>query len=1030
MRVDSDSVLRLGFCPTEKPHAVVADVASTFRIDRKARWLRRSRREGVCAVLRLFRVPHVTLGPSGRRLGALTLLWLTGCVHPVHESTTAGDAQLHPDAQQHAVLVDAGPSCVATASLDDDCDGADDDCDGLVDEDLSLDGCLEPACVEAAPRCLTCEEAYALGADGQCQLLEDTWSVTLSATNLERFEALTLSFQLPSAYNNPFDPDEVRVDATFTQVASGRSMTVPCYWYQAFERVGELSQAVGDAYWRCHFTPSEMGSWNFLVEVTDSDGTQRLERSSAFQVDASSRRGFVRRHGAHLVDDEGALIFPIGLNMGWAARQSLASDYDRWLTALAEQGGNFVRIWLAPWALALEWKDTGLGTYAERLDLAWELDQILAQCQALGIDVMLTLQPHGPFSSDVDAAWAENPYNSAQGGPLSTPSQLWSHPEATTLQRRLWRYLIARYAHVTALAAWELWNEVDWVDDFDAHVGAAVLWHEQARAWFKDNDPYQHIVTTSVAHITPDSSLWDTGMDMVQTHQYGAQDMAQSVSDLSRTYRALHDKPYLVTELGTGHTGADNGEVDPEGRHLHNGLWAAALSGAAGGACVWWWDSYVEPWDLWHHYRGISRFLEGEGDHILAAEPREPRVETARRTDFELRPGLPWAVEGLGPMVLDRQGALWPAATLWPRYLYGNWKADLGQALTVNATLSAATTLEVAVKAVGAGTNRLALSVNGLEHETMPLSEPLSGDNEAILSWPLEAGPQQWRFDNSGDDWLELASLRVIDHVAMARALILSVPERVLGWVHHRAHVWSSPASPRRVDDAVLFLEGLEDGPWYVSWWDTRSGEVVYEQRIDSMGASAPIAVPPLTTDWAFKLAPSSPSCVAVSTLREAAGCAHRALSVHPDKAVGADPTEINIALTESTDWVDLRAWLTWAELAPESSTELSLERFRARALDAELRGQSVHGGPLLGADALPEWLDALSPELRVAHFETRVRTLVSQLGSQVQSWELNLGASNAGAASACQQVLGEDWPLIVLGWAHEENAAAASTIL
>src|SRR6266566_7127767 len=59
---------------------------------------------------------------------------------------------------------------------------------------------------------------------------------------------------------NPFDPDTIRLDATFT-LPSGRTTTVPAFWYQDYQRSlsggYEHDVATGAAGWRLRFTPPE-----------------------------------------------------------------------------------------------------------------------------------------------------------------------------------------------------------------------------------------------------------------------------------------------------------------------------------------------------------------------------------------------------------------------------------------------------------------------------------------------------------------------------------------------------------------------------------------------------------------------------------------------------------------------------------------------------------------------------------------------------------------------------------------------------
>lgn len=45
-----------------------------------------------------------------------------------------------------------------------------------------------------------------------------------------------------------------------------------------------------------------------------------------------------------------------------------------------------------------------------------------------------------------------------------------------------------------------------------------------------------------------------------------------------------------------------SGLTDPDGIGLHNDLWAPSVSLAAGTAMMWWWDSYIAPYNLYHHF--------------------------------------------------------------------------------------------------------------------------------------------------------------------------------------------------------------------------------------------------------------------------------------------------------------------------------------------------------------------------------------------------------------------------------------------
>lgn len=39
----------------------------------------------------------------------------------------------------------------------------------------------------------------------------------------------------------------------------------------------------------------------------------------------------------------------------------------RYIPKLAASGGTFIRVWMAAWQFAIEWRDTGLGIYTNRM---------------------------------------------------------------------------------------------------------------------------------------------------------------------------------------------------------------------------------------------------------------------------------------------------------------------------------------------------------------------------------------------------------------------------------------------------------------------------------------------------------------------------------------------------------------------------------------------------------------------------------------------------------------------------------------
>jgi len=94
-------------------------------------------------------------------------------------------------------------------------------------------------------------------------------------------------------------------------------------------------------------------------------------------------------------------------------------------------------------------------------------------------------------------------------------------------------------------------------------------------------------------------SYWET--------QYDAAEYAQlEVDHLMRPY----SKPFFFGEQGVEDPDLAR-RIDPEGRNFHDSLWSSALSGAAGAGLYWWWHNYIEPLNLYRHFRPLADFLAG-----------------------------------------------------------------------------------------------------------------------------------------------------------------------------------------------------------------------------------------------------------------------------------------------------------------------------------------------------------------------------------------------------------------------------------
>ncbi len=446
-----------------------------------------------------------------------------------------------------------------------------------------------------------------------------------------QYEKAILTVTPKKAPFNPFDPQVVSLDALITCPA-GRKVRVPGFWYQGYRRSlqnpdaqeskrAESLEKEGPAQWRVHFSSGEIGLHRIILEMRDQSGIRRSVEKS-ITVNASTHPEFIRispRNRQYLEFESGRPFFPIGLNLCMYRAKEGTYYYDRLLGKLKAGGGNYVRLWQEYYVpreelttigrsggadytgFPLETQATGLGRYD--LESAWRLDYVSELCEQLDLYWQITFEMTVWWQQKMPFRWKRNPYNAANGGPCALPADYFTSPAARELVERRLRYSVARWGWSTHLIAWELWNEVDNNEGFESNACAA--WHREMGTYLKRIDPWKHLVTTSWRDR---QTFGLPQIDLVQGHSYfGPEyDAAQyAIQDTEHLMRGF-GKPFFFGEQGI----EGPVSVDPEGKHFHDLVWVTALSGAAGCGLYWWWENYVDHYNLYHHYAGLAQFTK------------------------------------------------------------------------------------------------------------------------------------------------------------------------------------------------------------------------------------------------------------------------------------------------------------------------------------------------------------------------------------------------------------------------------------
>jgi hypothetical protein len=716
---------------------------------------------------------------------------------------------------------------------------------------------------------------------------------TASVSAYARFE---LAVDLKARYENPFDPAQVALDGHFITPA-GKEEVVPGFYGWDFERAlradSERVTPTGQGGWAVRYCPRQPGVYRYWVTLQNQGRTVRSAEAT-FTCVASANPGLVRvsrTNPLYFEFDNGEPYFAIGENVCWPG-QGGTYDYDRYWKRLAENGANYARVWVGPFdCFTLERTARGADDTAGlgRIDLAaaWRLDTMLDLAERSGIRVMFCIDSFNSLRrSPPHAMWAQCPYNAAHGGPLAEPQEFFTNPAAKALFKNRLRYIVARWGHQPAVLSWEFWNEVNIIETYVSADVAA--WHQEMARTLRSLDPYAHLITTSWASAEGDAATDGLPeMDYIQSHQYGARDPAAYMARICIEKANRYRKPHYFGEYGTG-TEAQGTTDDKPGIHLHNGLWSGLMSNAAGTGMLWWWDNYVDPLDLYHHFRPIAEFVRGlplnttdfrpvsVAGIAYAGPPPAPR-----REDLELLPdAASWDAAPCNQpntFVVHADGQVENRAAL-SRVLHGTGNhPTLHNPATFAVDYGQPGEFIVRVSGVsghgGAGLkvfvdDRLALAKD-FPDEDKDTATMLQFNGAYRVEVP--AGKHRIRVVNEGRDWVyvdyglpgyrqrEDSGLQVY---GLANGSTTAGQVAAILWFKNERYTWyyhNQGLAPGEIAATRVTLQAIPDGRYVVEWWDTATGKPGATATLEARGQQLVVDVPALSTDVAAKVRRAAP---------------------------------------------------------------------------------------------------------------------------------------------------------------------------
>ncbi len=639
--------------------------------------------------------------------------------------------------------------------------------------------------------------------------------------------------------------------------------------------------ATGEPRWKVRFTPAEVGEYRYRVTARDRDsGAESPE--GRLTVAPSDRPGFVRvsPHDPHyFAHDDGRLFFPIGHDVAW--RLDAALEY---FPKMAAHGENCTYLILCPWDMSIEWEK--LAVYD--LMRAAMLDQYVRCAEENGIYLKLSFDIHDAMRAN--ARWGENPYNAERGGPCAGPNDFYTDPRALELYKKRLRYIVARWGHSTHILGWETFAEVDGSTELDGGGGwrypereggdrvSAMLvnWHRAVYGYLRELDPYDHLLTLSFGGNVSDPNIWAMPeIEYTQIHQYNDPDAAAVISAWCRKLTAEYAKPMMVTEFGWYSDWKKTAKVDPGGICVHNGIWASVMSGAAGGAQTWWCDR-VDELNLYPHFQALRNFARDVAWDREGFRPAEASVSIADPDHF-----VPVILPGRGPFsggtasefTVARDGSVEDPAQV-PATLLAAGRPEPHVVPVFHVDYPVAGRFVVHVDAVSPDArldvyldDELALSwelpASGVEGKECVFDDRwqvwrcVYNEDFAI---DVPAGKHRIRLENGkpGISWIRIARYVLTDYSLPAvRAMGLTGRETTVLWLQNPENTWGNDelgVKPQPITGASVAVTSLRDGAYEVEWWDTYEGKPTGRQAVACRDGRLTLAVPPLTTDVAYKI--------------------------------------------------------------------------------------------------------------------------------------------------------------------------------
>lgn len=667
-----------------------------------------------------------------------------------------------------------------------------------------------------------------------------------NASSIKVYDMFEVTVNSDFGVKDPYNYSEIDVQGTFTS-PEGRTYTIDGFYMDDFSvSNGNYTKKPGS--FRVRYAPQRSGKWKYSVKATAGSKVLFSSPERTLMVSRDpSKKGFLRvskNDPLFLSFDNKESFYGIGMNAAWY--KTGFEDYERWMGSMKDNSMNLMRLWMAAWGLGIEW-DTLAGDYGARQKQAFIMDRVLDLAAKDDIYIILTLISHGEYSTKINPVWESNPYNIKNNGLIDKPSEFFTNPAARKAFKNRMRYIMARWGYSQNILCWELFNEVDLTDDYNSQ--AVADWHSDIFDFIKSRDTYRHLVTTSFSNPTKDPAIWNLSqVDMITTHIYGLKDEAAQVYDACKDKLDVYAKPHIMAEFGLG--AQDDwikDHADDTGIHLHNALWAGAFTLSFGAPMPWYWDSYIEPNNLFTVFKPLHEFVKDikwDRAGFYDLQSRDAYLKNPEKGSggtVEIFPQDVWGKSPKNEFMVKPDGTV-TNKNYFSGYIYGREHADMVNNPIITFNNETPVKLVIKIDKIS-DNNKLTVKINNQRAVSIELNAKEYGSKKYLENYKIyqadisreikldvPPGDNDILIENEGNDWVRIGSIRFENFMDPARSPIfvsgVQNNSSAYIWLKNKKYGYEN-SDPEPAAPSYLDVTGLLPGRYVITYFDTYEGKKI-----------------------------------------------------------------------------------------------------------------------------------------------------------------------------------------------------------